>query len=87
MVSNMDIEVGGRVQHVQTGIKIELGTASDHLVIYTDTADMDTAKETIQRATALHQFAKELKAGFIPSRPELKEQLKTEAPGAGKKAE
>jgi G:T/U-mismatch repair DNA glycosylase len=58
--------VGGNVFHTTKGAKSELGTASDHLVIYYDPNDFDAARETIKRSVRLHNFAKECKAGTLP---------------------
>ena len=81
---DLSIDVGGGVNHRQTGAKSELGTASDHLVIYYDPDDMERAKTSIIRATRLHQFAKELKAGLIPKRVDMGDpSLETDAPPKG----
>jgi len=65
---DVDIDVGGGVVHKQVGAKTELGTASDHVVIYYDPDDMERAKFIIERTLRLHQYAKEIKAGLIPAR-------------------
>jgi acid phosphatase class B len=62
----MDIDVGGNIYHTQKGVKIELGSASDHVVIYVDSNDFDAAKETIKRSIRLLNFAKECKSGMLP---------------------
>jgi hypothetical protein len=69
-----NIDVGGYVNHKQTGIKIELGTTSDHLVVYCDPVD-PKARDYIIKAVAFHQFAKELKSGFVPIPKEVKDAL------------
>jgi hypothetical protein len=80
----VDIEVGGSVNHRQTGAKSELGVGADHLVIYYDPDDMEKAMRTIERTTRLHQYAKELKAGLIPKRiRDGDPSLETEAPPRG----
>lgn len=75
-------DVGGSVNHRQSGVKTELGTASDHIVVYFDPDDMEKAKTTIERAMRLHQYAKELKAGLIPLRKNPNDpELTTAVPG------
>lgn len=65
-MTDVGLLVGGNVFHTTKGTKSELGTASDHIVIYYDTADMDSAMETIVRSLRLHQMAKDMKSGVIP---------------------
>lgn len=67
----VDIEVGGSVSHEQRGAKVELGVASDHLVVYFDPNNPDAALDTIDRAVQLHQFAKQRKSGELPPRKVL----------------
>jgi len=77
----MEIEVGGNVNHLQTGAKIELGTASDHVVIYIDPNRPEEAKLTIERTLRFHQYAKEIKSGLIPAKVHPGDpELKTEVP-------
>lgn len=81
----VDIDVGGTVNHVQKGMKIELGVASDHLVIYADPNDLLESRDTIERATRLHQYAKELKSGMVPRRgQDVEDPLATQLPGQAK---
>ena len=68
-MTDVGLLVGGNVFHTTKGTKSELGTASDHLVIYYDTADIEAAKETIVRSVRLHQMAKDMKAGLLPIPP------------------
>jgi hypothetical protein len=68
-MSDVGLLVGGNVFHTTKGTKSELGTASDHLVIYYDTADIEQAKETIVRSIRLHMMAKDMKAGILPIPP------------------
>jgi hypothetical protein len=65
-MTDVGLLVGGNVFHTTKGTKSELGTASDHLVIYYDSNDFDAAKETIKRSIRLHNFAKECKSGMLP---------------------
>jgi hypothetical protein len=69
MTDEVGLLVGGNVFHTTKGTKSELGTASDHLVIYYNTDDVESAKETIVRSVRLHQMAKDMKAGLIPIPP------------------
>jgi len=69
MSDEVGLLVGGNVFHTTKGTKSELGTASDHLVIYYDTADIESAKETIVRSVRLHMMAKDMKAGILPIPP------------------
>jgi len=68
-MTDVGLLVGGNVFHTTKGTKSELGTASDHLVIYYDTADIEQAKETIVRSVRLHSMAKDMKAGILPIPP------------------
>jgi len=65
-MTDVGLLVGGNVFHTTKGTKSELGTASDHLVIYYNTDDMEQATETIVRSIRLHQMAKDMKNGLIP---------------------
>jgi hypothetical protein len=65
----MDLEVGGTTYQVQKGGKIELGVASDHLVIYTDPDDFQGSVKRIANQVRLHNFAKAMKAGLQPDMP------------------
>lgn len=81
----VDIDVGGSVNHVQKGMKIELGVASDHLVIYADPDNLLPSRDTIERAVRLHQYAKELKSGMVPKRgQDADDPLATQLPGSAK---
>lgn len=66
---DVEIDVGGSVHHKQVGMKIELGVASDHLVIYCDPNDWERSVATIDRSVRLHTYAKQLKAGMLPPKP------------------
>ena len=68
-MTDVGLLVVGNVFHTTKGTKSELGTASDHLVIYYDTADIESAKETIVRSVRLHMMAKDMKAGILPIPP------------------
>lgn len=61
----MDLVVGGNTFITQQGTKIELGTASDHIVIYVNTNDIEQSKTTIERSIQMHNYAKDLKSGNI----------------------
>jgi len=65
---DVGIDVGGSVNHKQSGAKSTLGVASDNVVVYYDPDDMDKAMHTIERTMRLHQYAKEIKSGYIPAR-------------------
>jgi hypothetical protein len=81
----IEIDVGGSVAHRQMGAKTELGVASDHLVIYYDPDSLEKARQTIDNATRLHQYAKELKGGYIPKRGvDVMDPLATQLPGSAK---
>jgi len=65
----MDLEVGGIVNHVSKGGKIELGTSSDHLTLYIDPEDWNGSVLKIDRMVRLHNYAKAMKAGVLPKKP------------------
>lgn len=82
---DVSFDVGGSVNHRQSGGKIELGVASDHIVIYiVDPDDFEGSKGTIERMVKYHQYAKELKAGFVPARKVPGEDLSVTAPESAK---
>jgi hypothetical protein len=65
---DVGIDVGGSVNHRQSGAKSTIGVASDQVVVYYDPEDMEGAKIIIERTIRLHQYAKEIKSGLIPAR-------------------
>jgi hypothetical protein len=79
----VDIDVGGEVQHKQTGAKSTIGVASDQLVLYYDPDKFLEARDYIDRAVKLHEYHKKLKAGMIPDRgAEVNDPLAVKRPGA-----
>jgi hypothetical protein len=80
---DLQIDVGGGVNHRQTGAKTELGVASDHLVLYYDPDNLLVARDTIERGVRLHNYAKQLKSGMIPKRgSDTDDPLATAFPGS-----
>jgi hypothetical protein len=75
-------DVGGSVNHRQSGAKSTIGVASDQVVVYYDPDDMEGAQIIIERTMRLHQYAKEIKSGLIPARQRVSDpNLDTVHPG------
>jgi len=80
-----EIDISGSVNHRQTGAKSTIGVASDQIVVYYNPDELLVARDTIERATRLHQFAKELKSGMVRNRGvEAENPLATIFPGSAK---
>lgn len=81
---DVEIEVGGSVNHKQSGAKSTIGVASDQLVLYYDPDDLLRARDTIDRGVRLHNYMKQLKAGMVAKRgTDTDDPLATVFPGSG----